>query len=157
MKKKKDVVEIYPEFIEKYKDYGLNEYKLKMTEIECRKKYKKRMKLHEEQYIRLNLLFEVQSQIYDKIEDLDIYHRYKGLVVGHSKDIIKDLSADEIDIIYEDTIEYMKENYDGKEALGGYIVRNFKNALIDYVNDNYNGHFEKLDDGKYKIKRITKK
>ena len=155
--KKKKVEEIYPEFVEKYKDFPVDSYKLKMIETECRKKYREKMKIHLEQYIRLNLHFEVQAQLYKNIEKLNNLHRYKGLVVRHSKDITKYLSEDEIDIIFDDTIDYIKDIYDGKEVLGSCIVRNFKNALIEYVNDYYNGNFEKVNEDKYKIKRVLKK
>ena len=156
MRKKEERTSIYPEYAKKYNGYNINVNRLKMIENICVKTYNIEMGLNLDGYIRMNLYFEALSQLYKDIEYLDAINRYKGIVVGHSDDIKKYLSKEEIDIIFDDTIDQMKDNYDHTEAVGSYIVRNFKNNLVEYTNETYNTNFNKLDDNECKIKLLKK-
>ncbi len=156
MKKNTVNQKIYPEYIKKYEGYDINKHKLEMVEELCSKTYEPSMGLNFDMYVRMNLYFEVLSQLYKEAEYLDVINKYKSVVVIHCDEIKKYLSKEEIDIIFEDTLDKMKENYDKTEALGSYIVRNFKNNLVDYVNESYNTNFSKIKEDDYKIKLLKK-
>ena len=156
MKKKEEKQKIYPEYVKKYEGYNINVSKLQMIENICKKTYEPSMGINLDGYIRINLHFEVMSELYKDIEYLDVINRYKGIVTGHCGQLKNYLSKEEIDIIFDDTIDQMKENYDKTETLGSYIVRNFKNNLVEYVNENYDMNFSKLQDDDCKIKLLKK-
>ena len=99
--------------------------------------------LNNEVYKRVNLYFETLSQLYKKVDELDVIYKYKALVLSHYNHLTSRLDKEEIDIIFDDTIDYVKNNYDGDEELGSYIVRLFRNNLIDYVNEKCHTEYTK--------------
>ena len=156
MRKVEKREKIYPEYLKKYSNFNLNVNRLQMIENLCNKEYDPSFGIERDLFIRINLNFEVQAQLIKYFDASDL-SRYRGLVTGHSKNIVSKLSDEEIDIIFEDTIDYVKENYNREEILGSFIMRNFKNNLIKYVNESYNQSNELLDDEAFKINLITKK
>ena len=153
MSKKEERIKIYPEYAKKYEGYNINVSQLQHIEKLCEKTYEPDMGINLEGYIRMNLRFEVLSQLYKEIEYLDEINRYKGIVTGHSSDLKKYISNDEIEIIFEDTIEEFKENYDKTESVGSYIVRNFRNNLVKYTNETYNTNYNELEENKILLKK----
>ncbi|MBP3766557.1 MAG: hypothetical protein J6G98_05195 [Bacilli bacterium] len=136
-------ITVYKEYINKYKTYNLNENSLKKVEKLCEKTHDRTIGLNNEVYKRVNLYFETLSQLYKKIDELDVIYKYKALVLSHYNHLTNKLDKDEIDILFDDTIDYVKENYDGDEELGSYIVRLFRNNLIDYVNEKCHTEYTK--------------
>lgn len=155
MKKIEEIPKIYHEYAQKYEKYNVNEEDLKKVEEVCIETYDPSIGLNLDMYIRINLYFEAISQLYNNIEMLGILDKYKSVVVNHSNNLKKFISKEEIDIIFEDTISQMKQNYDKTESVGSYIVRNFKNNLVEYVNKEYNKDFNKIEE-KSKIKLLKK-
>ena len=142
---------IYLEYLKKFSEYNLDPKYLEKIEDLCIDSYKPEMGINLDAYIRINLKMEILSKIKDKVD----LSKYKYLVINHSKELVKNLSKEELDIIYDDTVLSMNDNYDKTESVGSYLVRTFKNNLIDYVNSNYNETFIKNEE--FKIKMLNKK
>ena len=138
---------IYLEYLKKFSEYNLNSEHLKELEELCLSSYKPEMGINLDTYIRVNLNMEISAILASKID----LTKYKNLVINHSKELIKDLSKEEIDIIFDDTLLSIKDNYDKTESIGSYMVRTFKNNLIDYVNNNYNKNYVKFEENKINL------
>ena len=152
---KKQTCKLYEEYSKKYEKYNLDAKRLKSVEAICIKKYRKDMGISKDTYTKVNLYLESLNQLYNKIDELPELNQYKAIVLAHSNEIIKYLDNSEIEIIFDDTIDETKANYDTKETLGSYIVRNFKNNLVCYVNEKYNKNFDLInkENAFYKVKK----
>ena len=152
--KKQEKTPIYLEYLKKYEQYGIKPNRLEYIENVARKRYNPDCGMDLDMFIRINLYLDIQSNLCDKIEQFPQINQYKAIVIKHSKRIVSYLSKEEIDIIFDDTLEEAKRNYNKTESLGSYIVRNYKNNLIDYVNDNYDENYKYLDVDNCKIKLL---
>lgn len=139
----KQNITIYKDYMTKYKTYELNENSLKRIEELCEKTHDKTIGLNKDIYKRVFIYFDVLRQLYKRIDELDVIYKYKTLVLSHYNHLTSRLDKEEIDIIFDDTIDYVKNNYDGDEELGSYIVRLFRNNLIDYVNEKCHTEYTK--------------
>ena len=152
MKKEKNL--IYLEYAEKYKKYGINPNRLEYVENVAKKRYNPDCGLNLDMFIRTNLYFDVLSNMTDNLKHLPQILQYKALVLKHNKYLCDYLTQDEMDIIFEDTLDDVRKFYDRKESLGSYIIRNYKNNIIDYINDNYDKNYKYIQPEDCQIKLL---
>lgn len=145
---------IYLEYAKKYEQYGISSKRLEYVENVAKKRYNSDCGMDFEMFIRIYLYFDIQSNLCDKIEQFPQVNQYKAIVIKHSQNIIKYISKDEIDIIFDDTLEEAKKNYSKTESLGSYIVRNYRNNLVKYVNQIVYTNYSELSEEDCKIKLL---
>lgn len=146
--------QLYLEYAEKYKDYGINPKRLEYVENVAKKRYNPDCGLNLEMFIRTSLYFDVQSYLYDKIDEFPQANQYKTIVTKHLQSLPISITQEELDIIFEDTLDQVRKFYERSESLGSYIIRNYENNIIDYINDNYDKNYKYIQPEDCKIKLL---